>query len=135
MLFHLKEFNRSVGAKEQIKSPRKMTREGMALEKQSLLSALADEDIVLGNIWFHDDGGELAANKPLLRAVFWVMMYKMTLPLIIRDKTKTPHEAEFSTKKAVLLYQYFVNSNTLDGLSDRRTVVPAFVFPFNIQLI
>ncbi|KAH7280520.1 hypothetical protein KP509_36G000900 [Ceratopteris richardii] len=64
-------------------------------EKQSALFALAVSDIVLVNMWCHDIGREQAANKPLLKTVFQVMMRlftprKSTLLFVIRDKTKTP---------------------------------------------
>ncbi|XP_077210333.1 protein ROOT HAIR DEFECTIVE 3-like [Tasmannia lanceolata] len=66
-----------------------------AFEKQSALFALAISDIVLINMWCHDIGREQAANKPLLKTVFQVMMHlfsprKTTLLFVIRDKTKTP---------------------------------------------
>ncbi|KAL8522532.1 hypothetical protein ACS0TY_012625 [Phlomoides rotata] len=66
-------------------------------EKQSALFALAVSDIVLINMWCHDIGREQAANKPLLKTVFQVMMRlfsprKTTLMFVIRDKTKTPLE-------------------------------------------
>ncbi|KAJ4755860.1 hypothetical protein LUZ62_090265 [Rhynchospora pubera] len=66
-------------------------------EKQSALFALAISDIVLINMWCHDIGREQAANKPLLKTVFQVMMRlfsprKTTLLFVIRDKTKTPME-------------------------------------------
>ncbi|EXB75127.1 Protein ROOT HAIR DEFECTIVE 3-2-like protein [Morus notabilis] len=66
-------------------------------EKQSALFALAISDIVLINMWCHDIGREHAANKPLLKTVFQVMMRlfsprKTTLLFVIRDKTKTPLE-------------------------------------------
>lgn len=66
-------------------------------EKQSALFALAVADIVLINMWCHDIGREQAANKPLLKTVFQVMMRlfsprKTTLLFVIRDKTKTPLE-------------------------------------------
>lgn len=68
-----------------------------AFEKQSALFALAVSDIVLINMWCHDIGREQAANKPLLKTVFQVMMRlfsprKTTLLFVIRDKTKTPLE-------------------------------------------
>ncbi|CAK7336936.1 unnamed protein product [Dovyalis caffra] len=68
-----------------------------AFEKQSALFALAIADIVLINMWCHDIGREQAANKPLLKTVFQVMMRlfsprKTTLLFVIRDKTKTPFE-------------------------------------------
>lgn len=68
-----------------------------AFEKQSALFALAISDIVLINMWCHDIGREHAANKPLLKTVFQVMMRlfsprKTTLLFVIRDKTKTPLE-------------------------------------------
>ncbi|XP_058106113.1 protein ROOT HAIR DEFECTIVE 3 homolog 2-like isoform X2 [Magnolia sinica] len=68
-----------------------------AFEKQSALFALAISDIVLINMWCHDIGREQAANKPLLKTVFQVMMRlfsprKTTLLFVIRDKTKTPFE-------------------------------------------
>ncbi|CAL2252657.1 unnamed protein product [Prunus armeniaca] len=48
-------------------------------------------------MWCHDIGREQAANKPLLKTVFQVMMRlfsprKTTLLFVIRDKTKTPFE-------------------------------------------
>ncbi|XP_020575256.1 protein ROOT HAIR DEFECTIVE 3-like [Phalaenopsis equestris] len=66
-------------------------------EKQSALFALAVSDIVLINMWCHDIGREQAANMPLLKTVFQVMMHlfcprKTTLLFVIRDKTKTPLE-------------------------------------------
>jgi len=66
-----------------------------AFEKQSSLFALAVSDIVLINMWCHDIGREQAANKPLLKTVFQVMMRlftprKTTLLFVIRDKTRTP---------------------------------------------
>ncbi|CAN6689310.1 unnamed protein product [Malus baccata var. baccata] len=66
-------------------------------EKQSALFALAVSDIVLINMWCHDIGREQAANKPLLKTVFQVMMRlfsprKTKLLFVIRDKTKTPFE-------------------------------------------
>ncbi|KAE8008267.1 hypothetical protein FH972_004796 [Carpinus fangiana] len=68
-----------------------------AFEKRSALFALAVSDIVLINMWCHDIGREQAANKPLLKTVFQVMMRlfsprKSTLLFVIRDKTKTPLE-------------------------------------------
>ncbi|KAK1281796.1 Protein ROOT HAIR DEFECTIVE 3 [Acorus calamus] len=68
-----------------------------AFEKQSALFALAVSDIVLINMWCHDIGREQAANKPLLKTVFQVMMRlfsprKTTLLFVIRDKTKSPLE-------------------------------------------
>ncbi|MBA0552018.1 hypothetical protein Golob_022861, partial [Gossypium lobatum] len=64
-----------------------------AFEKQSALFALAVSDIVLINMWCHDIGREQAANKPLLKTVFQVMMRlfsprKTTLMFVIRDKTR-----------------------------------------------
>ncbi|KAK7251958.1 hypothetical protein RIF29_35589 [Crotalaria pallida] len=71
--------------------------EDTTFEKQSALFALAVSDIVLINMWCHDIGREQAANKPLLKTVFQVMMRlfsprKTTLLFVIRDKTKTPLE-------------------------------------------
>ncbi|RWR85441.1 protein ROOT HAIR DEFECTIVE 3 isoform X2 [Cinnamomum micranthum f. kanehirae] len=68
-----------------------------AFEKQSALFALAVSDIVLINMWCHDIGREQAANKPLLKTVFQVMMRlfsprKTTLLFVIRDRTRTPLE-------------------------------------------
>ncbi|KAB2613019.1 protein ROOT HAIR DEFECTIVE 3-like [Pyrus ussuriensis x Pyrus communis] len=66
-----------------------------AFERQSALFALVVSDVVLINMWCHDIGREKAANKPLIRTVFEVMMRlssprKTTLTFVIRDKTKTP---------------------------------------------
>uniref|UniRef100_A0ACD5YZ61 Uncharacterized protein n=1 Tax=Avena sativa TaxID=4498 RepID=A0ACD5YZ61_AVESA len=49
------------------------------------------------NLWCHDIGREQAANRPLLKTIFEVLMRlfsprKTTLLLVIRDKTKTPIE-------------------------------------------
>ncbi|RZC49795.1 hypothetical protein C5167_018218 [Papaver somniferum] len=68
-----------------------------AFEKQSALFALAVSDIVLINMWCHDIGREQAANKPLLKTVFQVMMRlfsprKTALLFVIRDETRTPLE-------------------------------------------
>ncbi|KAI3759756.1 hypothetical protein L6452_07796 [Arctium lappa] len=68
-----------------------------AFEKQSALFALAVSDVVLINMWCHDIGREQAANKPLLKTVFQVMLRlfsprKTTLMFVIRDKTRTPLE-------------------------------------------
>ncbi|CAM8957342.1 unnamed protein product [Rhodiola kirilowii] len=68
-----------------------------AFEKQSALFALAVSDIMMINMWCHDIGREQAANKPLLKTVFQVMMRlfsprKTTLMFVIRDKSRTPLE-------------------------------------------
>ncbi|KAF0896715.1 hypothetical protein E2562_027058 [Oryza meyeriana var. granulata] len=68
-----------------------------AFEKQSALFALAVSDIVMINLWCHDIGREHAANRPLLKTIFEVLMRlfsprKTTLLLVICDKTKTPLE-------------------------------------------
>lgn len=69
-----------------------------AFEKQSTLFALAVADVIIVNMWCHDIGREHAANKPLLKTVFQVMMRlflprKATLLFVVRDKTKTPMES------------------------------------------
>ncbi|THG11336.1 hypothetical protein TEA_004299 [Camellia sinensis var. sinensis] len=74
-----------------------ISQDDTAFEKQSALFALAVSDIVLINMWCHDIGREQAANKPLLKTVFQVMMRlfsprKTTLMFVIRDKTRTPLE-------------------------------------------
>ncbi|XVE96995.1 hypothetical protein REPUB_Repub02eG0272300 [Reevesia pubescens] len=66
-----------------------------AFERQSALFALATADILIINMWCHDVGRERAANKPLLRKVFQVMLNiigapKIKLLFVLRDKTKTP---------------------------------------------
>nr|XP_043633909.1 protein ROOT HAIR DEFECTIVE 3-like [Erigeron canadensis] len=66
-------------------------------EKQSALFALVVADKVIINMWCQDIGREHAANKPLLRAVFSVMLRlfrvdKKTLMFVIRDKSLTPFE-------------------------------------------
>ncbi|CAL9129163.1 unnamed protein product [Musa acuminata var. zebrina] len=66
-----------------------------AFEKQSALFALAVSDIVLINMWCHDIGREQAANKPLLKTIFQVMMRlfsprKTTLLFGIQTVTKEP---------------------------------------------
>ncbi|KMZ59733.1 putative Protein SEY1 [Zostera marina] len=82
---------------------RERGQDNTAFEKQSALFALAISDVVLINIWCHDIGREHAANKPLLKTVFQVMMRlfsprKITMMFVIRDKTKTP----FETLKSIL---------------------------------
>ncbi|KAI3761635.1 hypothetical protein L1987_52056 [Smallanthus sonchifolius] len=71
--------------------------DGTLFEKQSALFAIALSDIMLINMWCHDIGREHAANKPLLKIVFQVMLRlcsprKTTLMFIIRDTTRTPIE-------------------------------------------
>ncbi|XP_039159334.1 protein ROOT HAIR DEFECTIVE 3-like [Eucalyptus grandis] len=66
-------------------------------KKQSALFALAVSDIVLINMWYRHIGCEQAANRPLLKTVFPVMMrlfslQKTTLLFVIRDKTRMPLE-------------------------------------------
>ncbi|GFQ04473.1 protein root hair defective 3 homolog 2 [Phtheirospermum japonicum] len=134
-------------------------------EKQSALFALAVADIVLINMWCHDIGREQAANKPLLKTVFQVMMRlfsprKTTLLFVIRDKTKTPleylepilkediqkvevtalssyEEKEEQFKEQVAqLRQRFFHSVSPGGLAgDRRGVVPASGFSFSAEQI
>ncbi|KAI8564527.1 hypothetical protein RHMOL_Rhmol03G0188500 [Rhododendron molle] len=136
-----------------------------AFEKQSALFALAISDIVLINMWCHDIGREQAANKPLLKTVFQVMMRlfsprKTTLLFVIRDKTKTPlehlepvlrediqkvevtalssyEEKEEQFKEQVAqLRQRFFHSIAPGGLAgDRRGVVPSSGFSFSAQQI
>ncbi|KAG4945120.1 hypothetical protein JHK87_041127 [Glycine soja] len=70
-----------------------INKDDTTFEKQSALFALAISDIVLINMWCHDIGREQAANKPLLKTVFQVMMRlfsprKTTMLFVIRDKTK-----------------------------------------------
>ncbi|KAK4373844.1 hypothetical protein RND71_004521 [Anisodus tanguticus] len=132
-------------------------------EKQSALFALAVSDIVLINMWCHDIGREQAANKPLLKTVFQVMMRlfsprKTTLLFVIRDKTRTPlenlepvlrediqkvevvalssyeeKEEQFKEQVASLRQQFF-HSIAPGGLAgDRRGVVPASGFSFSAQ--
>ncbi|KAG5516036.1 hypothetical protein RHGRI_036923 [Rhododendron griersonianum] len=136
-----------------------------AFEKQSALFALAISDIVLINMWCHDIGREQAANKPLLKTVFQVMMRlfsprKTTLLFVIRDKTKTPlehlepvlrediqkvevtalssyEEKEEQFKEQVAqLRQRFFHSIAPGGLAgDRRGAVPSSGFSFSAQQI
>ncbi|KAI8524674.1 hypothetical protein RHMOL_Rhmol13G0166300 [Rhododendron molle] len=136
-----------------------------AFEKQSALFALAISDIVLINMWCHDIGREQAANKPLLKTVFQVMMRlfsprKTTLLFVIRDKTKTPlehlepvlredirkvevtslssyeeKEEQFKDQVAQLRQRFF-HSIAPGGLAgDRRGVVPSSGFSFSAQQI
>ncbi|XP_035842084.1 protein ROOT HAIR DEFECTIVE 3 isoform X1 [Helianthus annuus] len=63
-----------------------------AFEKQSALFGIAISDIVIINMWCNDIGHEKAANKPLLKTVFQVMLRlfsprKTTLMFVIRDTT------------------------------------------------
>ncbi|KAL0352709.1 UNVERIFIED_CONTAM: protein ROOT HAIR defective [Sesamum angustifolium] len=134
-------------------------------EKQSALFALAVADIVIINMWCHDIGREQAANKPLLKTVFQVMMRlfsprKTTLLFVIRDKTKTPFEylepilredvqkvevialASYEEKEeqfkeqVAQLRQQFFHSISPGGLAgDRRGVVPASGFSFSAEQI
>ncbi|XLQ99029.1 hypothetical protein S83_065228, partial [Arachis hypogaea] len=69
----------------------------ISFEGQSALFALAISDIVLINMWCHDIGRHNAANRPLLKTIFQVVMKlfagrKITLFFVIRDKTQTPFE-------------------------------------------
>ncbi|KAM0853068.1 hypothetical protein ACQ4PT_051332 [Festuca glaucescens] len=57
-----------------------------AFEKQSALFALAISDIVLINMWCHDIGREQAANKPLLKTVFQVMVATVRCDEIANEK-------------------------------------------------
>ncbi|KAH7545630.1 hypothetical protein FEM48_Zijuj01G0113800 [Ziziphus jujuba var. spinosa] len=139
--------------------------EDTTFEKQSALFALAISDIVLINMWCHDIGREHAANKPLLKTVFQVMMRlfsprKTTLLFVIRDKTKTPFELlepilrediqkvdvvalssyeekeEKFKEEVAQLRQRFMHSISPGGLAgDRRGVVPASGFSFSAQQI
>ncbi|KAH6809918.1 Root hair defective 3 GTP-binding protein, partial [Perilla frutescens var. frutescens] len=66
-----------------------------SFEKQSALFALAVAHVFLINIWCHDIGREHAANMPLLKTIFEVMLRlfsrrRTTLLFVIRDKTKSP---------------------------------------------
>ncbi|PWA53266.1 protein ROOT HAIR DEFECTIVE 3 [Artemisia annua] len=76
---------------------RERGKDDTAFEKQIALFALAVSDIVLINMWCSAIGCEQAANKPLLRTIFQVMLQlftprKTTLMFVIRDKTDTPLE-------------------------------------------
>ncbi|MCD7467636.1 Cell wall protein rhd3 [Datura stramonium] len=130
-------------------------------EKQSALFALAVSDIVLINMWCHDIGREQAANKPLLKTVFQVMMRlfsprKTTLLFVIRDKTRTPLENlepvlrediqkiwdsvpkpqahEETPLSEFFNVERFFHSIAPGGLAgDRRGVVPASGFSFSAQ--
>ncbi|WZZ06804.1 hypothetical protein YC2023_092725 [Brassica napus] len=87
----------SIGPRPQKVSGLQDVLDDTAFEKQSALFALAISDIVLINMWCHDIGREQAANKPLLKTVFQVMMRlfsprKTTMLFVIRDKTRTPLE-------------------------------------------
>ncbi|KAK4491519.1 hypothetical protein RD792_002270 [Penstemon davidsonii] len=134
-------------------------------EKQSALFALAVADIVLINMWCHDIGREQAANRPLLKTVFQVMMRlfsprKTTLLFVIRDKTKTPFEylelvlrkdiqkvevialssyedkEEPFKEEVAQLRQRFFHSISSGGLAgDRRGVIPASGFSFSAEKI
>ncbi|KAK8961281.1 hypothetical protein KSP40_PGU011969 [Platanthera guangdongensis] len=66
-------------------------------ERQTTLFALAVSDIILINMCCHDIFKEQAADKPLLKTIFQVMMRlfsprKMTLLFVIHDKTNSPSE-------------------------------------------
>ncbi|CAD5189587.1 unnamed protein product [Musa acuminata subsp. malaccensis] len=68
-----------------------------AFENQSALFALAVSDIVLINMWCHDIGREQAANKPLLKTIFQVMMRLFSIALFdlsIKTVTKDPKRPE-----------------------------------------
>ncbi|ONK74355.1 uncharacterized protein A4U43_C03F5380 [Asparagus officinalis] len=115
--------------------------------------------------WCHDIGQEQAANKPLLKTVFQVMMRlfspcKTTLLFVIRDKTKSPLEhlepvlredirkVEVTTlpsyeekeeqfrEQVKLLRQRFLHLIAPGGhAGDRRGVIPASCFSFSAQQI
>ncbi|KAK9066413.1 hypothetical protein SSX86_013735 [Deinandra increscens subsp. villosa] len=66
-------------------------------ETQSAVFALAVSDIVLINMWCRDIWLQKAANTPLLKTIFQVMLRlsiprKTSLLFVIRDKTRTPLE-------------------------------------------
>ncbi|KAH9327243.1 hypothetical protein KI387_007421, partial [Taxus chinensis] len=100
-------------------------------EKQSALFALAVSDIVLINMWCHDIGREQAANKPLLKTVFQVMMR-----LFSPRKDNIVIRYTRQDQGLALLRQRFFNSIAPGGLAgDRRGAVPASAFPFSSQQI
>ncbi|PWA72840.1 protein ROOT HAIR DEFECTIVE 3 [Artemisia annua] len=144
---------------------RERGKDDTAFEKQIALFALAVSDIVLINMWCNDIGREQAANKPLLRTIFQVMLQlftprKTTLMFVIRDKTNTPLEklesllredtqkiqvealAHYLYKKeefkeeVAILRKKFSKSIKAGGLAgDRRGVVPASGFSISAQEI
>ncbi|KAK2394523.1 Root hair defective 3 GTP-binding protein (RHD3) [Trifolium repens] len=64
--------------------------------------------------WCHDIGREQAANIPLLRTVFQVMIRlfsprKTTLLFVIRDKTKTPLEILEPILRENIQKVFFIN--------------------------
>ncbi|GJZ04079.1 root hair defective 3-like protein [Tanacetum coccineum] len=73
---------------------RERGKDDTAFEKQSALFALAVSDIMLINMWYHDIGRELAANKPPLKKVMMRLFSprKTTLIFVIRDKTRVNME-------------------------------------------
>ncbi|XP_020105607.1 protein ROOT HAIR DEFECTIVE 3-like [Ananas comosus] len=124
-----------------------------AFEKQSALFALAVSDIVLINMWCHDIGREQAANKPLLKTVFQVMIpclvsantllfvivirtkVDVVGPQILKRKRSTVKEGIIAyVLKVASLRQRFNHSINPGGLAgDRRGVVPASGFSFSAQ--
>ncbi|KAK4399503.1 protein ROOT HAIR defective [Sesamum angolense] len=141
----------SVHVSDMLPLPQLLTamKDDTTFEKQSALFALAVADIVIINMWCHDIGREQAANKPLLKTVFQVMMRlfsprKTTLLFVIRDKTKVEvialasyeeKEEQFKEQVAQLRQQFF-HSISPGGLAgDRRGVVPASGFSFSAEQI
>nr|GEZ10051.1 protein root hair defective 3-like [Tanacetum cinerariifolium] len=116
-------------------------------------------------LWCHDIGRERAANKPLWKTVFQVMVRlfsprKTTLMFVIRDKTRTPLEnlepdlrEDIQKVQVVALYSYedkeeqfkeqvaslrqkFFQSIAPGGLAgERRGVVPGSGLSFSAQQI
>lgn len=108
-------------------------------EKQSSLFALAVADVVLVNMWCHDIGREQAANKPLLKTVFQVMMRlftvkKTTMLFVIRDKTRTPMETLEITLRndvqkiwdSVAKPEQYANTPLSDFFNIQVTALPNF---------
>ncbi|XP_047310508.1 protein ROOT HAIR DEFECTIVE 3-like [Impatiens glandulifera] len=105
-----------------------------SFEKQIALFALAVSDVVLINMWCHDVGREKAANKPLLRTAFQVMMRlfkprQTTLLFVLRDKTQTP----FAKLEQILKKDTLEIWNSIPKPQSRKET--AFSEFFNIKVV
>ncbi|KAE8699428.1 Protein ROOT HAIR DEFECTIVE 3 [Hibiscus syriacus] len=95
--------------------------------------------------WCHDIGREQAADKPLLKTVFQMMLRlfsprKTTLMFVIRDKTRTPLEnlepaLREDTQKIWDSVPKPKEHKETPLTGDRRGVVPASGFSFSSQQI
>ncbi|OIT35849.1 putative udp-n-acetylglucosamine--peptide n-acetylglucosaminyltransferase sec [Nicotiana attenuata] len=107
-----------------IRDELRYNKRALAEEHQELVKNLTDEQR-----WCHDIGLEQAANNPLLKTVFQVMMQrpcKTTLMFVIRDKTRLVCVGLSWKKKAVKRNNF---------CAPQPAVVATFFIPINWSLI